>query len=172
MVLRASIFALLLVASPALAQDSSSSLQIAPSSSAPDVSSSVAPPPAAGPSDADLERAVRAAYTGASAFAAAHGNYFARDGVFPPLRDAIAAELVKQGLAAVTVPAIPADDPAAMKTCLTAPGAELRIAVTTYGDGISLVAVTDARDFAYDYDPHKAPDIVVTKAEDCAQPKK
>jgi hypothetical protein len=160
-----------MVASPVLAQDSSSSLPTDASSSVLASSSSMGPLPPAGLSDADLELAVRAAYTGASTFAAAHGNYFARDGVFPPLRDAIVAELAKEGFGTITVPAIPADESAEIKTCLATPGAELRIAISTYGDGIDLGAVTDTRAFGYAYDPHKAADIVVTKAEDCTGPK-
>lgn len=172
MALRALIFAGLLLATPAVAQDSSSASSDSSSSapSALDASSSMQPVPPAGLGDADLELVVRAAYTGASAFAAAHGNYFARDGVLPPLHDAIAAELGKAGYAAVEVPQVATDKPGALKTCLATPGTELRIFTTTYGDGISLVAVTDARAFAYDYDPHKAASIVITKAEDCAKP--
>lgn len=117
--------------------------------------------------DADLERAVRAAYTGAAAYAAAHGNYFARDGVFAPLRDAVAAELVTQGLASVVVPDKPFADLAAAQRCAWAPVTQLRIAINLYGDGVSLVAVTNARLFSYHYDPHEAAEIVVAPAADC-----
>lgn len=160
MAVRGLIFALLLLATPALAQDGSS----APRASS-DLPSVAAPP--AGPDDAQLELAVRAAYTAAAAFASAHGNYFARDGVFSPLHDAIAAELARQGLAPFAVPAAAFADLPAAKACLAAPGGELRIVTNTYGDGIGLVAVTQARDFAYSYDPHKASAIIVTRAEDC-----
>ena len=69
------------------------------------------------------------------------------------------------------VPAVAFDDIAAAKACLLTPGTELRILTNIYGDGLTLVAVTATRAFAYAYDPHKAPDIVVTPAEDCAKPR-
>ena len=173
MALRTLIFAGLLLATPALSQDASSASSDSPSSSSSafDPSSSMQPAPPATTSDADLELIVRVAYTGASAFAEAHGRYFARDGVLPPLHDAIAAELDKDGYAAVTVPVVATTDRDALNTCRIAPGTELRIGTNTYGDAVSLVAVTDTRAFAYDYDPHKAADIVITKAQDCAKPK-
>jgi hypothetical protein len=37
------------------------------------------------------------------------------------------------------------------------------------GDGVTLVAVSDSRDFIYSYDPHKDAAIKVTAAEDCAK---
>ncbi len=114
---------------------------------------------------------MRAAYTGASVFADAHGRYFARDGVLPPLHDAVTAELLKQGYGTVVVPPVATDKLDALTTCLAYPGTELRIGTTTYGDGITLISVTDTRAFGYAYDPHKAADIVVTKAEDCTKPK-
>jgi len=122
-------------------------------------------------SDKDLELAVRAAYNGAAAFAAAHGNYFARDEVFEPLRDAVRAELLEEGYGAAIVPDGPAADLAAARVCLTAPGTELRVAINTSGDGLSLVAVTDARVFSYDYDPHKSADIIVAPAAACLKAK-
>lgn len=118
-------------------------------------------------SDADLERAVRAAYTGAAAYASHHGNYFARDEVFAPLRDAVAAELVTQGLASVVVPDRPSASLDTARRCAWAPVPQLRIAINLNGDGLSLVAVTEARVFSYHYDPHEAADIVVAPAADC-----
>ncbi|MBN9306382.1 MULTISPECIES: hypothetical protein [unclassified Devosia] len=150
---------------PAWAQDVSSASASSLSPEAP--SSEPSPLPAAGLSDAELERAVRAAYTGAAAYALAHGNYFARDGVFPPLRDAIAAELAAEGFSTVAVPEQAAADLAAARVCLAAPATELRIAPNLFGDGVTLVAVTDARYFAYVYDPHAADDIKVIAAADC-----
>ena len=147
------ILLMLAVAMPAVAQDSSSS------------SSEAAPP--ASPSDADLERAVRAAYSGAAAFASANGNYFTRDDVFGPLRDAVRTELLSENLGNVAVLEEPAADVAAARACLPAPGPELRIVPTMLGDGITLVAVSDSRDFVYSYDPHKDPGIAVTTAEPC-----
>jgi len=123
-----------------------------------------------GLSDADLEAAMRAAYTAAAAYSSAHGNYFARDGVFAPLRDAVAAGLLGAGFSTLVVPAEPAAGLAAARACLAAPGTELRIALNASGDGLSLVAVTDARDYIYHYDPHEAPDINVTAAEACLAP--
>ena len=181
MALRALIVVALLAATPALAQDASSSTPSAStpsssamdisSSSAPDSSSSAEPAPPTGLSDADLELVVRAAYTGASAFANAHDRYFARDGVLPPLHDAVAAEVAKEGFGSVTVPPLGSPELGAdgIKACLASPGTELRLVANTYGDGLTLVAVTDSRDFAYSYDPHKAADIVVTKAEPCTK---
>ena len=53
------------------------------------------------PTDGDLERIVRSAYSAASAYARANGNYFARDGEFAGLRDAIAERAYQQLLPAV-----------------------------------------------------------------------
>jgi hypothetical protein len=164
------VLALALCATPALAQDASSSS--APSltpfivPSTPVESSSSTPAAPQGMSDAELEMAVRAAYTAAAAFASAHGNYFARDGGFGPLRDAIAAALAG-AYPAVVVPAGLVADLDAARVCLAAPGGELRVATNIYGDGITLVAVTDTRVFAYDYDPHQAADIRVIAGADC-----
>jgi hypothetical protein len=119
--------------------------------------------------DADLEGAVRAAYTAAAAYSVAHGNYFVRDGVFAPLRDAIAAALAAD-YDTVVVPEEAAADLDAARVCLAVPGTELRIATNTYGDGITLAAVTDRRIFAYDYDPHKSSEIKVVTAADCMKP--
>ena len=171
MVWRAFTVALVLGAAPACAQELSSSSSLASSSEllslAP--SSSAEPLSPAGLSDADLELAVRAAYSAASAFAVAHGNYFARDGVVPPLRDAVAAA-VATSFPAVVVPADPVADIEAGRVCLAAPGTELRIAPNTFGDGVTLIAVSDTRYFAYAYDPHEADDIKITAATDCVKP--
>jgi len=147
---------------PAWAQDASSA-----SASSSEAPSSEPPLLPADLGDAELERAVRAAYTGAAAYALAHGNYFARDGVFPPLHEAVAAELAAEGFSTVAVPEQPAADLAAARVCLAAPATELRIAPNLFGDGVTLVAVSDARYFAYVYDPHAADDIKVTAAADC-----
>ena len=87
-------------------------------------------------------------------------------GVFVPLHDAVAAA-VAQAYPAVVVPAEAAANLDAARLCLAAPGTELRIATNIYGDGITLVAVTDHRVFAYDYDPHRAAGIKVIPAADC-----
>lgn len=150
---------------PAVAQDAASSSMASQASQPPEPSSS-APQTPPGLSDGELEMAVRAAYSAAAAFAAAHGNYFARDGVFGPLHDAVAAASAA-AYPAVVVPADIAADLDAAKVCLAAPGTELRVASNTYGDGITLVAVTDRRVFAYEYDPHKSSDIKVLAAADC-----
>lgn len=174
--------ALALCATPVLAQDVTSSFLAPPSSSSsteppsssepapPAYPSSSAPSTPAGLSDAELEMAVRAAYTAAAAFASAHGNYFARDGVVGPLRDAIALA-VTAAYASVVVPADAFADFDAAKVCLATPGTELRLATNIYGDGVTLVAVTEGRVFAYDYNPHKAAGIKVVAAGDCFKPK-
>ena len=170
MILRALIVTLLLGVAPVVAQDASSSSNLASSevsSLAP--SSSIEPAGPAGLSDADLELAVRAAYSAASAFAAAHGNYFARDGVFPPLHDAVAAGLAEENFPMVVVPGDPVADIEAGRVCLTAPGTELRIAPNTFGDGVTLISVSDTRYFAYAYDPHEADDVKITAATDCVK---
>ena len=164
MIWRLLLVTLALAAAPAWAQEASSS-----SSSASEMSSVEPPVVPAGMSDADLERVVRAAYTGASAYALAHGNYFARDGVLPPLREAVAAELAAEGFSAVALPEEPVADLEAARVCLAAPGTELRIGANIFGDGVTLVAVTDTRYFAYVYDPHAADDIKVTAAADCTK---
>lgn len=156
---RAMFLMVMLLPLQAVAQDVSSSS-----------SSSAALPSVLSLSDSDLELAVRAAYNGAAAFAAAHGNYFARDGAFAPLRDAVSTELLEEGFSGVVVPATPAADLAAARTCLPTPGTELRLVVSAYGDGLSLVAVTDTRDFIYAYNPHDAADIKITAAEACTKP--
>lgn len=163
--------ALALCATPVLGQDASTFSSSASSSSAAseDVPPSSEPSPAA-LSDAELEMAVRAAYTAAASFASAHGNYFARDGEFAPLHDAVASAATA-AYASVVVPTDVSADLDVARVCLTAPGTELRMATNTYGDGITLVAVTDTRVFAYDYDPHKAADVKVVAAADCIKPK-
>src|SRR3569623_3458046 len=170
MIWRAAMVIFALATVPALAQDTSSSSSVLSSVTSSLEPSSSAYPAPAGLTDADLDLAVRAAYTGASAFAAANKNYFARDGVFPPLRDAVAAELTKQNFATVTVPADPVADIEAGRVCLSSPGTELRIATNTFGDGVTLIAVTETRYFAYAYDPHQTDDIKITPAADCIKP--
>jgi hypothetical protein len=171
MISRVLLMTLLLGATSAFAQDASSSSGVASSSelSSPAPASSVEPSAPAGLSDADLELAVRAAYSAASSFAVAHGNYFDRDGVFPPLRDAIAAALA-EGYPAVAVRADPVADIEAGRVCLSAPGTELRIATNTFGDGITLIAVTDTRYLAYAYEPRDADEVKVIAATDCMKP--
>src|SRR3569623_3655128 len=164
MIWRAAMVIFALATVPALALDTSSSSPALSSETSSLEPSSSAEPAPAGLTDADLELAVRAAYTGASAFAAANKNYFARDGVFAPLREAVVAELTKQNYATVLVPADPVADIEAGRVCLAGPGVELRIATNTFGDGVTLIAVTDSRYFAYAYDPHQADDIKVTAA--------
>jgi hypothetical protein len=156
---RAVIVAIAMASGPALAQGQGVS-SIAP----------LAVPAPAALSDTDLEQAVRAAYVAATGFAAAHGRYFARDGILPPLRDAVSTALSAAGFASVAVPEATVGDLPALKTCLVAPGTELRIASNAQGDGLTLAVVTEAQLFAYAYDPHKAAGVVVTPAENCALP--
>jgi len=157
--MRAVIVAIAMVSGPALAQGQGAASMVP-----------LAVPTPAALSDADLEQAVRAAYVGAIGFAAAHGRYFARDGILPPLRDAVTTALSDAGLGTVTVPEATIGDLSTLDGCLVNPGAELRIASNAQGDGLTLAAVTEARIFAYAYDPHKAAGVVVTPAENCALP--
>jgi hypothetical protein len=119
-------------------------------------------------SDADLELLVRAAYTAAVTHSAAHGNYFAKDGTFGELRDAVAAGIVE--FKGVVVQETPAESLEAARQCLAAVGTEVRVATTEKGDGVSLVATTDGRTFSYDYDPHESTGVEVAPAADCIAP--
>ena len=154
--MQAVIVAIAMLLGPALAQEQGQTSSALPATAAP-----------ATLSDADLEQAVRVAYVGATGFAAAHGRYFARDGILPPLRDAVSTALSVAGFASVTVPEATIGDLSILTACLAAPGTELRIASNAQGDGLTLAAVTQARLFAYAYDPHKAAGVVVTPAEAC-----
>jgi hypothetical protein len=128
--------------------------------------SGTAPAPS-GVSDFTLERIVRAAYTGAAAFARDNRNYFARDGAYGPLREAVAAELEGEGIAGVVVADELAESFEMASLCLDAPGAELRLLSNLYGDGLDLVAVSATRMFAYRYDPHEDASIRLVDARDC-----
>ncbi len=110
---------------------------------------------------------VRVAYGAAATHARTNSNYFARDEVFAPLRNAVAAEMASAGFAEVLVPQSPAADLDASLACVVGGGTELRISITIFGDGVSLAAVSDKRAFAYAYDPHQNAAIVVTPAGDC-----
>ncbi|MEO6013364.1 MAG: hypothetical protein ABIQ30_07245 [Devosia sp.] len=121
-----------------------------------------------GPSDAELETIVRAAYSAASAYAKTQVNYFARDGEFEPLHTAVVSALAGQGLVA-TVPMEPFGDLAASRKCLAQPGTELRVSINSLGDGLGLAAVTNRRVFTYHYDPHEDAAIIVVVARDCAK---
>lgn len=120
-----------------------------------------------GPTDAQLEIVTRTAYSGAARYAFAHKNYFSRDDEFEGLRDSILAELARNGLADVSVPAEPLADLDAARSCLKGGGIELRIVTTIFGDGVSLAAASERRVFTYAYDPRESAKVVVTPAEDC-----
>ena len=122
-----------------------------------------------GPTDAELELMVRTAYTAAKQHAATDKNYFARDEVFAPLREAVASALVGAGFDDIVVPDEPAASLAAALVCVSGDSTELRIATTVFGDGLSLAAATDRRVFAYNYDPHQSATIAVTATRDCAK---
>jgi hypothetical protein len=122
-----------------------------------------------GPTDAELEQVVRVAYTAAAAHARKNTNYFSRDGAFDPLRSAVEDELGRQGLTFVSVSAAAAADLEAARICAGEGATELRIAVTLFGDGISLAAASDRRVFSYHYDPHEDGKIVVASADNCAK---
>jgi hypothetical protein len=157
MLWRAVILATVMGVAPAVAQDVSAS---APSGNW------IAPVEPA-TSDAELEQIVRAAYQAAIDYAATNKNYFARDGVTAPLRDAVAAGLAQAGFSDVAVTVDPAPTLAAARTCLGRAGTELRFVVNVFGDGLSLAAVTAARDFAYEFDPREMSDVLVHPAEAC-----
>jgi hypothetical protein len=116
------------------------------------------------PSDATLERIVRAAYVGAAASARANNNYFARDGVTEGLEAAIGEELARAGFATIEVST--AGDLGAARKCAAA-GIALRFAVTVFGDGISIAAASPNRVFSYHYDPHEDAAIVVEQTGTC-----
>jgi hypothetical protein len=121
-----------------------------------------------GPSDADLERIVRSAYSAAAAYAKANGNYFSPDGEYEPLTVAIGAGLAKDGFASVAVPDEPVVDLDAARKCISGRArTELRFAITLFGDALTLAATTGSRTFSYHYDPHEAPAIVVAPAARC-----
>ena len=122
-----------------------------------------------GPTDAELEQVVRVAYTAAAAFARSNTNYFARDGVFDPLRSAVEDELGRQGLTFVTVSGEPAADLDAARAC-AGDGTELRIGINIFGDGIDLAAATDERVFSYHYEPRETAAIFVAPAAACTKP--
>ena len=123
-----------------------------------------------GPTDSDLETMVRAAYSAASKLARSNVNYFARDGEFLPLHNAVAAALAHAGYADVAIAngAVPKLE--ALVACAAGEGGELRIGLNAFGDGISLAAVSDSRVFSYHYDPHENAAIVVKPAEACTKP--
>ena len=122
-----------------------------------------------GPTDAELEQVVRVAYSAAAAHARANTNYFARDGVFDPLRSAVEDELGRQGLTFVNVVGEPAADLGAARACAPE-GTELRIVVNIFGDGIDLAAATDKRVFSYHYEPRENAAIAVAPAAACGTP--
>ncbi len=119
-----------------------------------------------GPRDWQLEAAVRAAYAGAAAYARTNTNYFARDESYDGLRDAMATELARQGIAGVAVSLGPVADLAEARACAVN-GIELRYVVTMFGDGISIAAASPSRVFSYHYDPHEDATIIVAPAAPC-----
>jgi hypothetical protein len=123
-----------------------------------------------GPSDADLESVVRSAYSAASAYAKANGNYFSRDGEFEALTVAIGAGLARDGFDNVAVPDAPVADLDTARKCISGRAkTELRFVLTMFGDGLSLAAATGSRVFSYHYDPHEASTIVVAPATACTR---
>ena len=124
-----------------------------------------------GPSDADLERIVRSAYSAAAAYARANGNYFSRDGEAEPLTVAIGAGLARDGFDNVAVPDAPVADLDTARRCITGKATtELRIVTTLFGDGLDLAAATADRVFSYHYDPHQSPTILIAPASPCTKP--
>lgn len=118
--------------------------------------------------DSELETIVYDAYVGAYREALKHGNRFvSADFKYADLRSAVRDALEKAGYGAAIVPAAPSASPDATRACATSGKIELRLAFQADGVGISLAAVSGKRLAAYDYDPDKSSDLVITKPQDC-----
>ena len=121
--------------------------------------------------DNDLQTMVYDAYVGAYRQALKHDNRFISDAFkYADLRAAVRDALEKSGYGAVVVPSAPSASPDVARACATGGKIELRLAFKNDGVGISLAAVSDKRLAAYDYDPDKSSDLVITKPEDCGTP--
>jgi len=118
--------------------------------------------------DSDLQTIVYDGYVGAYRQALKHDNRFvSADFKYADLRSAVRDALEKGGYSAAVVPAAPSVSPDAARSCATSGKIELRLAFAADGVGISLVAVSDKRLAAYDYNPDKSSDLVITKPQDC-----
>jgi hypothetical protein len=120
--------------------------------------------------DFDLEMVAYAAYNGAREYALTHDNYFMwRGSEFPDLRDSIIEGLKAEGYEAATVGDRPTSSIAAAIECGAEGQTDVRIRPTSDGAGILLVAVTADRMAAYEYDPEKSADIIITYPQDCGE---
>jgi hypothetical protein len=118
--------------------------------------------------DSDLQTNVYDAYVGAYRQALKHDNQFISDAFkYADLRAAVRDALEKSGYGATVVPSAPSASPDIARACATGGKIELRLAFKNDGVGISLAVVSDKRLAAYDYDPDKSSDLVITKPQDC-----
>ena len=122
----------------------------------------------ASPLDIELDLAVWAAYKAAHRLAIADSEFlFMRDGNFDALRDAILAELEKEGLGGIEVPTSPAPGVAAAFGCAPAGRTELRVALTADNAGITLVAASSRSVSSYRYNPDESADLDIDRAREC-----
>jgi hypothetical protein len=122
---------------------------------------------AANPLDIDLDVAVWAAYNAAYALAIADADYlFIRDGNFDVIREAIAAELVKESLPGIEL--IHASTEAEAFGCAPAGTTEVRVAFTDGNAGVTLVAASSRSVSTYVYKPEVSADLDIDYAHDCA----
>jgi hypothetical protein len=118
--------------------------------------------------DFDLEMIAYAAYNGAREYALTHDNYFMWSASeFPALRESIIEGLKAEGYEAATIKRTPTTSVSAATACGTEGQTDLRVKLTSDGGGILLVAVGPERMAAYEYDPDKSPDIVITYPKEC-----
>ena len=120
------------------------------------------------PLDIDLDVIVWAAYNAAYNLAIADPDYlFIRDGNYTVLREAVVAELQKEGLPGVTVAAGPSESPDAAFGCAPAGTTELRVAFSSGDLGITLVAASARSVSSYRYDPDVSYDLDIDYAQEC-----
>lgn len=118
--------------------------------------------------DFDLEMVAYAAYNGAREYALTHDNYFMWSASeFPALRESIIEGLAAEGYDAARIRNSPTTSVSAATACGTEGRTDLRVKLTSDGGGILLVAVSAERMAAYEYDPEKSPDIVITYPKEC-----
>ena len=118
--------------------------------------------------DNDLQTMVYDAYVGAYRQALKHDNRFISDAFkYADIRAAVRDALEKSGYGAAVVPSAPSASSDIARACATGGKIELRLAFKNDGVGISLAAVSDKRLAAYDYDPDKSSELVITKPQDC-----
>jgi hypothetical protein len=118
--------------------------------------------------DYDLEMVVYAAYNGAREYALTHDNYFLFSGAdFPQLRRAMIDGLKAEKYGAAKVKPSPVTNETAAIACGKEGETDLRVKLTSDGAGILLVAVSSDRMAAYEYDPEKSADIIITHSKEC-----